>query len=215
MNDIRNRVKEMVIMSGRDLLGHDDNPRVHPLFQRQGVRGSVNETGITDVLKAYYSEQNGGKLTLLDGHVRREEFPDLMWPVIILDINDEEADKQILVEDGLGTMAEYDPVKVRELSARANIQNSDLRAAADRLRDRVAPQLEALRKLNEDRRNGVIETPEPSPVAQNFNQGSSALRLVVMVEDLATVERALAAAHIPNRAKALLEICTHYLESRR
>lgn len=130
MNTIRNRVKEMKLMRGRDLLGHDDNPRIHPLFQRQGVKGSVEETGVTDVLRAYYSERNGGKLTLLDGHVRREEFPDLTWPVIILDLTDEEADKQLLVEDGLGTMAEYDPVKVRELSARARIENVGLRAAA-------------------------------------------------------------------------------------
>lgn len=212
MNEIRNRIIEYTLKSGRDFLDHNDNPRVHPMLQRGGIRGSVNETGVTDVLRAYYSERNGGKLTLLDGHARRSEFPDLMWPVLILDIDDAEADKQILIEDGLGSMAEYDPVRVGELSARANIQNAELRAAADKLRDRLAPQLEAIRRMAEERRTNP---PEQSPVAQNFAaHGNTAMRLVVMVEDVGTVERALAATGIPNRAQALLILCQHYLGSK-
>lgn len=210
MDDIRNRVIEMRVISGRDLLGHDDNPRTHPLFQRKGVRGSVNETGITDVLRAYHSERNGGKLTLLDGHVRREEFPDLVWPVIILDLTDEEADKQLLVEDGLGMLAEYDPVKVKILAERARIKNSDLIAAAERLKARVAPQIEAMKKMAEEKRAAT-----KTAVSDNFQAiRQTAVRLVVAVDDVSVIEQALAAAGTPNRADALAIVCRRFLENK-
>jgi hypothetical protein len=104
---IRDRIKEFRRVPARDLLDHDGNPRRHPQAQRDALRGVLEQVGIADALVAYQSERNGGKLTLIDGHLRRQDF-DLDWPTLILDVTDEEADLLLATHDPLGALAEYD-----------------------------------------------------------------------------------------------------------
>src|SRR5688500_14150041 len=111
----RNRVKEMILVRAGELLDNEGNWRVHPLFQRKALQGILAEVGIADALKAYYSPRKDGRLTLLDGHLRKAETPDIEWPVIILDISDEEADLLLTHFDTIGSWAETDALKLDEL----------------------------------------------------------------------------------------------------
>lgn len=104
--ELRNRIARLEMVPGRELLDHDGNPRYHPAMQRDAARGLLEEVGIVDVLLAYYSERNGGALTLVDGHMRKEEYPDTLWPVAILDLTDDEADKVLFFLDPIGAMAQ-------------------------------------------------------------------------------------------------------------
>ncbi|HKB37339.1 MAG TPA: hypothetical protein VKD72_12890, partial [Gemmataceae bacterium] len=68
---IRDRVREFRRLPARELLDNDGNPRRHPQAQRDALRGVLEQVGIAVALVAYASGRNGGKLTLIDGHLRK------------------------------------------------------------------------------------------------------------------------------------------------
>jgi hypothetical protein len=113
---IRDRIREFRRVPARELLDHDGNPRRHPQAQRDALRGVLEQVGIAAALIAYHSERQGGKLTLIDGHLRKQDF-DLDWPTLALDVTDEEADLLLATHDPLAALAEYDRPKLDALLA--------------------------------------------------------------------------------------------------
>jgi hypothetical protein len=111
---IRDRVREFRRVPARELLDHEGNPRRHPQAQRDALRGVLEQVGIAAALVAYHSERNGGKLTLIDGHLRKQDY-DLDWPTLVLDVSDEEADLLLATHDALAAQAEYDRPKLDAL----------------------------------------------------------------------------------------------------
>lgn len=208
----RIRILEMKVMRGRDISPHANNPYIHPTYARETLVGSVDQDGITDVLRAYYSERNGGSLTFLNGHMRAEEYPDAYWPVVILDLNDEEADRQLLVGDTIASWRQSDPLKIGDLVARANAMNAGLEKAVERIRENVAPQLEIAKQLLDDATSG---RPKPrnryDDVGKNAGQ---AVKIVLIIEDqLPVVEQALRATGLQSRGEALVKLCQYYLDN--
>jgi hypothetical protein len=104
---IRDRIIEFRRFPARELFNHLGHPRRHPQAQRNALRGVLEQVGIAGALIAYYSERNGGRLTLIDGHLRKEDY-NLDWPTLILDLTDEEADLLLVSHDQLAALAEYD-----------------------------------------------------------------------------------------------------------
>jgi hypothetical protein len=111
---IRDRVKEFRRVPAAELLDNEGNPRRHPQTQRDALRGVLEQVGIAAALVAYHSERNGGKLTLVDGHLRKQDYA-LDWPTLILDVTDAEADLVLATHDPLGALAEYDRPKLDAL----------------------------------------------------------------------------------------------------
>jgi hypothetical protein len=72
---IRNRITELCHMLPADLAVNARNFRRHPTAQAEALKGLLAEVGIADALLAYPSARNGGTLTLIDGHLRRETAP--------------------------------------------------------------------------------------------------------------------------------------------
>lgn len=97
--EIKNRVIEVKKMRLGDLRSHPYNPRRHPNEQREMVGGLMREIGYVGGILAYDSERNAGELTLLDGHLRKSLGPDFVGDVIILDLNDREADLLVALYD--------------------------------------------------------------------------------------------------------------------
>jgi site-specific DNA-methyltransferase (adenine-specific)/site-specific DNA-methyltransferase (cytosine-N4-specific) len=91
----------------RDFLDNKKNWRIHPIAQRRGIVQILNTVGKVKPLLAYNSERYGG-LTLYDGHLRKDIDPDEMWPVVIADLTDEEADFVIMTLDAVTPMVEID-----------------------------------------------------------------------------------------------------------
>jgi hypothetical protein len=121
-NSIRDRIQDFRRVPARDLLDHDGNPRRHPQAQRDALRGVLEDVGVAAALTAYPSERNGGRLTLIDGHLRRQDF-DLDWPVLVLDVTDEEADLLLATHDPLAALAEYDRDKLGALLQQAKAKH--------------------------------------------------------------------------------------------
>jgi hypothetical protein len=111
---IRDRIRELRRVPARELLDNDGNPRRHPQAQRDALRGVLEQVGIAAALVAYPSGRNGGRLTLIDGHLRRQDY-DLDWPVLVLDVTDEEADLLLATHDPLAALAEYDKPRLQAL----------------------------------------------------------------------------------------------------
>jgi hypothetical protein len=107
---IQDRITEIRKIKASELNPNARNWRLHPKMQEKAMRGVLSDIGAADVLKAYYAED--GKLTLLDGHLRREVAPDFEWTVAILDFNEAEATEYLLTYDPLSAMAEADKEKL-------------------------------------------------------------------------------------------------------
>ena len=144
---IRDRIIEFKRMLGRDLMDNEGNWRLHPRFQRDALRGVLGSVGIADVLKVYWSERQGG-WTLVDGHLRTDEYPDVEWPVVVLDITDEEADLLLATFDPLAALAGMDKDKTLELTEQTVTDDlavrellQQLQAAARKMEDEGPPEM--------------------------------------------------------------------------
>jgi hypothetical protein len=156
LGTIKDRIKELRRMTSAELKANDRNWRLHPYAQRKAIVESLETVGIADVLVAYESERNGGALTLIDGHARLEETADQVeWPVVVLDVTDEEADLLLLTLDPMTGMAELDPQALRELLDGASAGTPGLEDLLRQLRGQVgAPSSE----------NGSEEQTEADPL---------------------------------------------------
>src|SRR6516164_7760320 len=110
---IRDRIKEVRRVKARDLQANPKNWRRHPQLQAAALRALLGEIGYADALIA--RELADGKLMLIDGHLRAEATPDCEVPVLVLDVNEEEADKLLLTLDPLAAMAEADSERIKTL----------------------------------------------------------------------------------------------------
>lgn len=110
---IRNRVKELRMVLAKDLISNKKNWRRHPDAQRNALRGVLNEIGYAGALIC--REDGDGKLVLIDGHLRAGTTPDQQVPVLVLDVDEKEADTLLAVLDPLGGMARSDTNVLRDL----------------------------------------------------------------------------------------------------
>lgn len=101
---IRDRVQELRRVRAGDLVPNPKNWRTHPKTQADALKGILAEVGYADALLA--RELPDGTLMLVDGHLRAETTPEQEVPVLVLDINEAEADKLLLSLDPLAALAE-------------------------------------------------------------------------------------------------------------
>jgi hypothetical protein len=110
---IRDRVRELRRVRAGDLTPNPKNWRTHPKAQADALRGILAEVGYADALLA--RELPDGSLILVDGHLRAETTPDQEVPVLVLDIDEAEADKLLLSLDPLAALAETNAVALDSL----------------------------------------------------------------------------------------------------
>lgn len=122
---IRNRVKDFRTVKASELKPNPKNWRTHPKIQKDALKGILAEVGIADACIA--RELDDGSLMLIDGHLRAETVSDTEVPVLILDVDEKEADKLLATLDPLAAMAETDEEKLSELLEASELQNENLR----------------------------------------------------------------------------------------
>lgn len=113
--DWKDRIVEIKRMRIADISGHKSNPKKHPKNQADAMTGLLNDVGKADVLKAFYSEEHGGKLTLWDGHLRQGLDPNQEWWVAITDLNDAEAKLMLVAFDPIAHLAQTDAAALEAL----------------------------------------------------------------------------------------------------
>ena len=107
---IRDRIRELRRVPASELRPNPKNWRTHPQAQADALKGVLAEVGIADAVLA--RELPDGSLMLIDGHLRVETMPSETVPVLILDVNEAEADKILATLDPLAAMAEADASKL-------------------------------------------------------------------------------------------------------
>jgi len=98
------------------------------------LRGVLAEVGYADALVA--RELSDGHLQLIDGHLRAETTPDSVVPVLIVDLDDSEADKVLLTHDPLSAMAGSDARALSAILNRTEFDDSNVNRMLDRLAER-------------------------------------------------------------------------------
>lgn len=102
MSSFRDRIVELRRVKAGDLRANAKNWRLHPEGQRSALAGMLNDVGFVGALIA---REVDGKLELLDGHLRADVAADSTVPVLIVDVNDAEADKVLATFDPLSLLA--------------------------------------------------------------------------------------------------------------
>ena len=118
---IRDRIKDFRRVSATTLLPHPKNWRVHNDRQRNILRGILAEIGYADALLV--RELSDGSLQLLDGHLRAETTPNQQVPVLVLDLNDAEAEKLLATLDPLAALADTNQTMLDDLLANIETEN--------------------------------------------------------------------------------------------
>jgi len=126
---IRDRVVGLRRVRASELIPNPKNYRRHPKAQADALRGLLSEVGFADALLA---RETPAGLMLLDGHLRAETTPDMDVPVLILDLDEAEADKLLLTLDPLSSMAEADKTSVDALLATVHTDSGRGATRADR-----------------------------------------------------------------------------------
>lgn len=122
--NIRNRVKELRHVPACDLRPNPKNWRTHPKAQQDALKGVLAEVGMADACLA--RELDDGSLMLIDGHLRAETASEATVPVLILDVDEAEADKILATLDPLAAMAEKDAKQLASLLTTLKDQNDSL-----------------------------------------------------------------------------------------
>ena len=99
---IRDRIKELRRVKASELIPDERNWRQHPEHQREALEGLLTEIGFADALLV---RETPAGLVLVDGHLRAETAPDEEVPVLVLDVDEREAQKILLTLDPLASMA--------------------------------------------------------------------------------------------------------------
>lgn len=110
--EIRDRIKEFKRVPASELIPNPKNWRRHSEYQSQALQGMLTEVGYADAVIAYETKDG---LQLIDGHLRVETTPDTLIPVIVTDLNEEEADKVLATLDPLSALASTDSIALADL----------------------------------------------------------------------------------------------------
>ena len=100
--DYRDRVVEMVYVKASDLVSNDHNPSIHSDQQKIIMEEMLESTGFVGSIKG---RRVGDKIEILDGHLRAQLAGDEQVPVLILDLDDQEADMFMLTYDPIAAGA--------------------------------------------------------------------------------------------------------------
>jgi len=130
---IRDRIRELRRVRAGLLRPNPRNWRTHPAAQRDALCGVLAEIGYADALVA--RELPDGSLELIDGHLRAETTPDVDVPVLVVDLDDDEAAKLLAVLDPLASLAVANQDALAELIAQIETESEAVRKLLDELAD--------------------------------------------------------------------------------
>lgn len=102
--DYRDRIIELRRVPASELQANPKNWRLHPDNQRAAMEGVLSEVGYAGAALA--RELPDGSLQLIDGHLRKETAGDTPVPVLVLDVDENEADKILATHDPIAEMAQ-------------------------------------------------------------------------------------------------------------
>lgn len=178
----RDRVRELRRVRAGDLQPHPKNWRLHDERQREAMAAALEEIGWAGA--SIVRELPDGTLQIVDGHLRAEMAPDEIVPVLVVDLDDVEAEKALATHDAITLLADTDAERLRELSAA--LENPVLRNALEDLANRPPIAAEAATDVpldldEESIAQAAEESPEWSDDERDPNEVEAAPEYSVVV----------------------------------
>jgi hypothetical protein len=151
VQSLKNRIVAHRRVRAADLRPHPHNPRVHSPAQRAALNAILAEVGLARSVLAYVADADkplgdAAPLTLIDGHLRRQELSQAEVEVEILDVTDAEAEKLLLTLDPLTLLADHDEKVLDRLREKVSTESNDLAALWASIAARDAAVLDGLRR---------------------------------------------------------------------
>lgn len=125
------RVKELRFVKASELQGNPKNWRRHPKEQQAAMTGALRDIGYTNALVA---REVDGKLELIDGHLRQTLTPNQIVPVLVVDLDAEEARKALVTMDPISALAQTDEDQLQSLLYGMDSHYQEMRDFLDLLR---------------------------------------------------------------------------------
>lgn len=135
----RDRVVEMRRVPASELNANPKNWREHPPEQQRAMQGVLEEVGIAGALLA---RETPDGLELIDGHLRTEMNDATEWPVLILDVDENEADVLLASVDPIGALAKTNTDQLAALLGQIETDNADLDSLLTDLSDSLPTQID-------------------------------------------------------------------------
>ena len=134
----------------RELRQNPKNWRQHPQEQRDALRSVLEDVGIAGALIARETPHG---LELVDGHLRSDMDADASWPVLVLDVNEQEANTLLATLDPIANLAVTNEEALSELLKTLEPKAAELQALLDSL-------------LTDEPEFNEPEPPEPAPAPE-------------------------------------------------
>ncbi len=112
MATFRDRIVELRRVKATDLIVNPKNWRLHPEGQRSALSAMLDQIGLVG---AGVGRDTPNGVELLDGHLRKDLVGDDELPILIVDLNDAEADQMLATFDPLSGLALVDNDKLGDL----------------------------------------------------------------------------------------------------
>lgn len=132
---IRDRIIDFRRVPASTLQPHPHNWRTHSANQRAALQTVLAEIGYADALLARETED--GSLQLIDGHLRAEITPEDDVPVLVVDLDEQEAAALLAVFDPLSSMAGVDQAQLAEVLAATDQENEALQSTLAEMSQRI------------------------------------------------------------------------------
>jgi hypothetical protein len=126
MSEIRNRIRELRTVKASELQANPGNFREHGEYQTSVLQSVLTRIGYADALLA--REDEAGVLWLIDGHLRASLDPEQELPVLIVDVDEAEAEELLATIDPIAALAGVDGAKLTALtdSIRPRVEGDDV-----------------------------------------------------------------------------------------
>ena len=128
------RVVELRRVRANEIRPNPHNWRRHPEAQSAALEGMLADVGFADAVIARETPEG---LELIDGHLRQEIMGNDLIPVLVVDINEEEAKRMLVTLDPLAAMAETDKAMLESLLETLHFDSEDVVNMLDRLANAV------------------------------------------------------------------------------
>ena len=160
MAEIRDRIRELRRVKAGELQANPLNFREHDEYQTNVLKSVLDRIGYADALLA--REDEDGVLHLIDGHLRASLDAEHEVPVLILDVDADEANELLATIDPLAGLATINSDKLTALtdSILPNVEGDDVATAF--ISDLVGKNSKAAANVDEDK----VPEPPADPVTQ-------------------------------------------------
>lgn len=119
----RDRIKELRRVRASELRDNPKNWRKHPEEQQAAMTSMLEQLGIVGAVIA--RELPDGSLEILDGHLRKGVAGDELVPVLVTDLDDQEAALMLATFDPLSDLAIMDAEALRQLLEQTEVLDDD------------------------------------------------------------------------------------------